>query len=382
MAIHHYDLIISGAGPAGASCAMALENSGLKVALLDKHNFPRDKICGDFITANGVRELVNIKPDLKEHFEKFPHKVIGRSTQLYVGKMNPIQIDWVLKSYTIKRELFDNELVQSILETGEIDFFPEHAVKDIEVNDQEVTATTLKGEVFKAKMIVGADGAHSPVAKILAGYKVDRDHFGGSVRAYYSGVENIDPAINEIYAHKDVLPGYFWLFPISSTEANVGVGMQSRHITAHKINLKELFYRFIDQSPVLQNKLGNAKIESKLEGFGLPFYSKKHTVSGNRFILTGDAASLVDPSNGEGIMQAITSGRMAAEHIRKAFEKDCFDADFNQAYSNSLHGKYWTEMKMKSWLVNTFADKNWVLNAVGYVCVKSPFIKRRLQKFL
>ncbi|MGB0176769.1 MAG: geranylgeranyl reductase family protein [Owenweeksia sp.] len=382
MAVYQYDLIISGAGPAGASCAMALEGSGLKVALLDKYEFPRDKICGDFIAAKGVRELLGIKPELKERFEKFPHKVINRSTQLFVGKMNPIQIDWVLKSYTIKRELFDNELVRSILETGKIDFFPEQAVKDIKVDDQEVTATTSKGEVFKAKLIVGADGAHSAVAKILAGYKVDRDHYGGSIRAYYSGVENIDPAINEIYAHKDVLPGYFWLFPISSTEANVGVGMQSRHITANKINLKELFYRFIDQSPVLQSKLGNATIESKLEGFGLPFYSKKHTVSGDRFILTGDAASMIDPTNGEGIMPAITSGKMAADHILQAFEKNRFDTDFNENFSKKLHGRYWREMKLKSWVVNTFADKNRVVNAVGYICVKSPFIKKRLQKFL
>ncbi|HAD98204.1 MAG TPA: hypothetical protein DCG19_12410, partial [Cryomorphaceae bacterium] len=230
MATYHYDLIISGAGPAGASCAMALEDSGLKIALLDKYEFPRDKICGDFIAAKGVRELIHIKPSLKERFEKFPHKTVNRSTHLFVGKMDPIQIDWVLKSYTIKRELFDNELVQSILETGKIDFFPVQAVKDVEANDEGVSVTTVNGSTFKAKMIIGADGAHSPVAKMLAGYKVDRKHYGGSVRAYYSGVENIDPAINEIYAHKDVLPGYFWLFPISKTEANVGLGMQSRHI--------------------------------------------------------------------------------------------------------------------------------------------------------
>ncbi len=382
MATHHYDLIISGAGPAGASCAMALEGSGLKIALLDKYEFPRDKICGDFIAAKGVRELISIKPSLKERFEKFPHKVVNRSTQLFVNKMDPIQIDWVLKSYTIKRELFDNELVQSILETGKIDFFPAHAVKDVEVNDQEVSASTAKGDVFKAKMIIGADGAHSPVAKLLAGYKVNRNHYGGSVRAYYSGVENIDPAVNEIYAHKDVLPGYFWLFPISASEANVGVGMQSRYITSKKINLKELFYRFIDQSPVLQSKLGNAQIESKLEGFGLPFYSQKYTVSGNRFLLIGDAASMIDPTNGEGIMPAITSGNMAAQHILRAFEKERFDAGFNEAFSNNLHGRYWKEMRLKSWVVNTFADKNRVLNMMGYLCVKSPFIRRSFKKLL
>jgi len=202
------------------------------------------------------------------------------------------------------------------------------------------------------------------------------------VRAYFSGVENIDPEINEVYLHKDVIPGYFWLFPVSPTEANVGVGMHSTYITKEKINLKERFYDFIDQSPTLQSKLGNATMTSKLEGFGLPFYSKKHKIAGERFLLLGDAASMIDPTNGEGIMPAIASGKMAADHILKAFAADRFDATFNQQYEDAIHNRYWKEMKFKAWVVRAFADKHRLINFIGYACVKSPFLKRRLQSFM
>ncbi len=355
---------------------MALENSGLKLALLDKYDFPRDKICGDFVAAKGIRELLKIKPELKSHIENYPRKATNKSTQLFVGDLDPLHLDWVLTSYTIKRQDFDNLLLEEVLKAGKVDFYPTNAAKKVNYQDGEVILETTGGNRFLAKMVIGADGAHSQVSKSLAGYKVDKEHYGGSIRAYYTGVENITESINEVYVHKDVVPGYFWLFPVSPTEANVGLGMHSTHITKNRVNLKELFYEFIETSPVLQSKLGNAHMEGKLEGFGLPFYSKKYTVSGDGFLLVGDAASLIDPTNGEGIMPAIISGNMAAQHIIKCFEQKRFDADFNLAYANELHGKYWKEMRMKAWLVKHFADKTRLLNAVAYVCVKSPFIKR------
>lgn len=380
--IKNYDLVICGAGPAGTSAAMALEQSGLKIALLDKYDFPRDKICGDFVAAKGIRELVKIKPELKSVIENYPQKATNKSTRLYVGELDPLQIDWVLTSYTIKREEFDNLLLQEVLNAAKVDFYPKHAVKKVENSNGAVQLETSSGNHFSAKMVIGADGAHSQVAKSLAGYKIDRDHYGGSVRAYYTNVTDIEEAVNEVYVHKNVVPGYFWLFPVSATEANVGLGMHSTHITKNKVNLKKLFYEFIETSPELKSKLGGAKINGKLEGFGLPFYSQKYTVSGDRFLLCGDAASMIDPTNGEGIMPAIISGNMAAQHILKCFEENRFDAKFNQAYANELHGKYWKEMRMKAWLVRHFADKTNLLNAVAYICVKSPWLKKRLQKFL
>lgn len=381
MITEHFDLLIAGAGPAGATCAMALEKSGLRIAVIDKDDFPRDKICGDFIAAKGVRELVSVKPELHERLAKYPRKVVNTKTHFYVNDLDPLDLNWVLKSYTIRRMDFDHELVKMMLEDKQVSFYPRQRIKKVSLTAEGVSVQTAS-HCFTAKMVIGADGAHSQVAKDLAHFKVDKQHYGGSVRAYYKNVENIKPEINEVYLHRDVIPGYFWLFPVSPTEANVGVGMHSTYISKEKINLKERFYEFIEKSPRLQQKLGNAQMEGKLEGFGLPFFSKKHVISGERFLLLGDAASMIDPTNGEGIMPAVVSGKLAAQQIEKAFAAQDFSASFLKAYEKAIHQRYWTEMKMKAWVVQAFADKHRLINLIGWACVKSPFLKKRLQKLM
>lgn len=377
----HFDLIIAGSGPAGATCAMALEKSGLRIAVIDRHIFPRDKICGDFVAAKGIRELTAVKPALEDRLAKYPRKVINTRTHFYVNDLDPLDFNWVLKSYNIKRMDFDNELVEMMLEDQNLSFYPGQRIKKVSLKTEGVEVLT-SDHCFTAKMVIGADGAQSQVAKDLASFKVNKEHYGGSVRAYFKNVENIKPEINEVYLHRNVIPGYFWLFPVSPTEANVGVGTYSNFISKHKINLKERFYDFIETSPRLQQKLGNAQIDGKLEGFGLPLFSKKHVISGDRFLLLGDAASMIDPTNGEGIMPAIVSAKLAAQQIEKAFSSQNFSAEFLQDYEKAVHHRYWTEMKMKTWIVKTFGDKHRLISLIGWASVNSRFLKRRIEKLM
>lgn len=381
MVTEHFDLIIAGAGPAVATCAMALEKSGLRIVVIDRYNFPRNKICGDFVAAKGIRELVAVKPQLQDRLAKYPRKVINTKTHFYVNDLDPLNLNWALKSYTIKRMDFDNELVKMMLEDQQVSFYPQQRIKKLSLKSDRVEVLTAS-HCFTAKMVIGADGAHSQVAKDLAHFKVDKEHYGGSVRAYYKNVQNIQSEINEVYLHREVIPGYFWLFPVSPTEANVGLGMHSTYISKKKINLKDRFYEFIEKSPRLQEKLGNAQMDGKLEGFGLPFFSKKHIISGDRFLLLGDAASMIDPTNGEGIMPAIVSAKLAAQQIEKAFAAQNFSATFLKDYEKSIHQRYWTEMKMKALVVRAFADKHRLISLIGWICVKSPFLKNRLQKLM
>lgn len=378
---HSFDVLIVGAGPAGTTAAMGLEKSGLKVALIDKDVFPRDKICGDFVAIQGLRETFDLVPGLKEHFAQYPKKALNTSTAIFVDKFAPFRINWVTRSYVIKRMDLDNELLNQVKKAGVTSIFEGEGVKKIErLEEGGFVAATASGRTLKAKLIIGADGAHSVVAKQLAGYKVDREHYGGSVRAYFSGVENIESAVNELYIHKEVVPGYFWLFPVSETEANVGVGMHSRHITSHKVDLKKLFYSFIEQNPALQSKLANATQEGKLEGFGLPFFSQPFPLAGEGFMLCGDAGSMIDPSSGEGIYPAIYSGKMAARVAVEAFEQGDFSTEKMKTYEALVHKKFWKGMKTKAWLANNFAHRYGLIKAVGYLCFRVPFVRKRLQK--
>lgn len=377
-----YDVVIIGAGPAGTSCALALEDSGLKVLLLDRSVFPRDKVCGDFVAAKCIRELDKITPGFSQRLNALDTRVVNRSTQFYVGDLKPIQFDWVLDSYNVKREHFDNELMQCVRESGKTDIKEGCLVKDLIRTEDGFDIECNDGTKVQTRFVIGADGAHSIVAKNLADFKVDHKHYGGSVRAYFSNVKNIEPAINEVYAHRDVMPGYFWLFPISETEANVGLGMHSSYITRKGIKLREVFFDFIESSPELRSKLGDAKMEGKLKGFGLPFYSKKHLVSGERYLLCGDAASMIDPINGEGIWPAIKSGAMAAEQVVSCFERQTFDADVTQEYAEAMHREFWNEMRIKAWLVRNFADKSRLLNIAARIGLSSPYLKKKFQQLM
>src|SRR6185437_2819570 len=104
-----YDVVIIGAGPAGCTCALALKDAGLKVALLDKQDFPRDKVCGDAIPGRAVKTLKSISPLFEAAFRKFHGKLETKQTVLYY-KGQEITFDWVGEAYTCARMEFDNFL--------------------------------------------------------------------------------------------------------------------------------------------------------------------------------------------------------------------------------------------------------------------------------
>ena len=125
--------------------------------------------------------------------------------------------------------------------------------------------------------------------------------YSGQVgNACYSNVFHTGETTAEIYFDKRFFPIYLWVFPLPGNLANVGFSMLSGEIAKRKINLRKAFYGFIEQSPELKRKFKDAVQVSPPEGFGLPLGSKVPVISGERFMLAGDAASLIDPITGEG----------------------------------------------------------------------------------
>src|SRR5574343_355947 len=110
--IKHYDIIIVGAGPAGSTATIALKNSGLKIALLEKETFPRDKICGDAVSSVVKRILRQIDPDLEKQLDEFEEKVYIEKAKLYSPKLASLEIAFSKKGHCIKREIFDNWLFE------------------------------------------------------------------------------------------------------------------------------------------------------------------------------------------------------------------------------------------------------------------------------
>ncbi|MBK6445518.1 MAG: geranylgeranyl reductase family protein [Bacteroidetes bacterium] len=378
----YFDLIIIGSGPAGSSCALSLKNSGLKIALMDKSDFPRDKVCGDAIGGRVKRVLDQIDPALLSEWEAFPRKNISKGWKLVAPNGKEVSVYFSNSGYVATRMDFDHFLFQKASKSGGIETILNDRVSSIRNQGDKIELQTESGKTLCAKMVIGCDGAHSIVAKQLAGFKVNLKDYSGAVRTYYEHISGItDPNLIEIYLLKDYLPGYFWIFPLSPTSANVGFGMLSEDIRKRKLDLKIALKHIIHSNPMLKSRFENAVMKGEIEGFGLPLGGKKRALSGNRFLLCGDAASLIDPLNGEGIGNAMLSGRIAAEHVIRAFQTSDFSANNLHAYDRAVYKKLYPELRKKWWMQKIF-NRPWLINRLVNLGISNPGIKDWIGKKL
>ncbi|MGM0582439.1 MAG: NAD(P)/FAD-dependent oxidoreductase [Bacteroidota bacterium] len=349
---HDFDLIIVGAGPAGFACAYQLRNQNLKIALIDQATFSRDKICGDALSADVVNQLYRMDETLGEKFESYAQKIDSHGVRFVAPNHSFLDINYQnpnhgkAAGYISKRVDFDYFLFQQIENQSNIVIFQGEKVLDItrKANGIELL-TDQRG--LSAQMIIGADGAHSIVNRKLGSIKVEKDHYCAGIRQYYEGITGFhaDQHI-ELHFYKELLPGYFWIFPLPNGLANVGLGMLSSEVSKKKLDLKKELGKLIESKADLKERFKNATALEKPQGFGLPIGSKKRPISGDRFLLLGDAASLIDPFTGEGIGNALRSGRIASGFITKAFENQEFNSIYLKQYDRMVYHKMWNELRI------------------------------------
>ena len=347
--------MIAGGGPAGSACAISLAGSGLQVALIDKAVFPRDKTCGDALSIDVVNQLSFISASLAEKFKTLENKLPSYGIKVFSADHSSIAIPLIYKNvkgcgYVSPRLDFDNFLFQYAKQYNNIQCFENTAIEKIEPHKDGVIVTA-KDLQLQAPIIIGADGAHSIVAKQLADITVDKAHYSGGLRIYYEGVTGFEEDnLIELHFFKEVIPGYLWLFPMANNKANVGIGMLSSAIAKNKVNLKEALHTLLTTHPKLKERFKNATPLETVKGYGLPLGSIKRNISGERFLLVGDAAGLIDPFTGEGIANAIRSGRIAAKHVLAAHTANNYSASFNKNYDEEIYHKMWKEFRISSLL--------------------------------
>ncbi|MEO7983146.1 MAG: NAD(P)/FAD-dependent oxidoreductase [Bacteroidota bacterium] len=375
--MNQFDVIICGGGPAGSTCALALAGSGLKVAVIEKASYPRNKVCGDAIAAYVPKVLEAIHPKYKQALEAFTEKTEVDTCRVVAPNEKYIDIASAESGYIIPRLQLDNFLYQLAASENNISWFLDHEIINVSIDPelQETTITTPLA-VFKSKVLIGCDGAHSITSKKLTGTQPDLNHYSGAVRAYYKNVSSIPDKTYELHFLKNVLPGYFWIFPLKNNMANVGLCIPSYAVSKRKINLRQTMEDIIKNDPSIRSRFEKAELTGKIEGYGLPLGSRKIPVSGDHFMLCGDAASLIDPATGEGIGQSMISGRYAGWQAIKCFKANDFSAAFMKQYDKQLYDKLWSTSR-KSYLIQRYIfNKRWLFNGLSSVLDKSKFIKK------
>ncbi len=360
MSAEFYDIIIVGGGPAGAASALYAKRNGLKVLLLDKAQFPRDKICGDALSGKAVAILHEL--DLLEKVRDLPGATIDTvifgspdhedtnidlSTHdhkdLLTGKVMPME------GFVIRREIFDNFLFQEARRSADkcLEGF---TVKDlIQENGRTVGIIgTRNGETheFRSSIVFGCDGFNSIVSRKAGLYEHDDRHWIVALRCYY---ENVSDLSNQIELHfvDEVQPGYFWIFRLDNGQANIGIGMVHHEMKRRNINLKDALDQVIKRPPFAE-RFKNARPLEKPVGWNLPVGSKRRKIHGNGFLILGDAAGLIDPFTGEGIGNAFYSARLAVNTAVEAKTANDFSEKFLKRYENRLWESLGDELKISS----------------------------------
>ena len=352
------DILIIGAGPAGAGTALKLSYLGIPCTVVDKATFPRDKICGDAVSGKVTTLLNRLDPAILHRFTAIADGQVDVWGIKFVAP-NMREIDIPFKSnfdraaepapgYVSRRTVFDNFLVDEMKRRDNITLLEGVEIKDIERSERGYRVVSKDGQfVADTRLLVVANGAHSQFARHRAGIKMEPAHHAGAVRAYYQGVENLH-ADNFIELHfvKDVTPGYFWIFPLPNGSTNIGLGMRSDFVSKQKINLRKEMERIIAEHPTISPRFKNATREGKIRGYGLPLGSKNRSISGDHYMLVGDAASLIDPLTGEGIGNGFYSGFIAAEQARDCLATHDFSAATLKAFDKRVARVLGAEMKL------------------------------------
>lgn len=377
----YFDVIICGAGPAGCTAALGLGSSGLKVALIEKAHFPRDKTCGDAIPAYVPKVLNSVNPLYGAEMNKLPHHKKVNTCRIVSPNEKTLDLVFPEYGYICRRLDFDNFLFKLVCTLSNTTVFQDTTVKGITVSEKDVVIKTSNGYLFKGDLMIGCDGAGSTVRRQITGKRPNLKHSSFAVRTYFRNVKDIPDDTYELHFLKKLLPGYLWIFPLPNNLTNVGLGLPSETVSSRKTDLRKLLNELVQTVPYLKNRFSEAEMTGEIKGSFLPSGIGEKIISGNRFMLCGDAASLINPASGAGIGQAMQSGRYAAWQAIKCFQKNNFSSAFIKEYDRIISEKIIMD-NLKSNFLRKLLNLEWIIDIITGWGSVNTHLKRILIRLL
>ncbi|MBY9074573.1 geranylgeranyl reductase family protein [Nocardioides sp. WL0053] len=333
------DVIVVGAGPAGAATAYHLATAGVDVLLLEKSAFPRDKICGDGLTPRAVKQLVNLGLDLDA-----PGWQRNKGLRI-VGAGHRLELPWPeLSSYPpygmVRTRMDLDEVLARHAEKAGARLMERTAVSGPVVDERTGRVTGVSARpvddrgrrtgdevTYSAPVVIACDGVSARIAVSLGLERRENRPMGVAVRAYYTTPRHDDPWMEswlELWdgtpGESNLLPGYGWIFGVGDGTANVGLGILNTSKAFQHVDYKDVLRRWLANTPA-EWGFRDENMVGRIGSAALPmgFNRKPHYTRG--VLLVGDSGGMVNPFNGEGIDYALESGEMAARTVLQALAR-------------------------------------------------------------
>jgi geranylgeranyl reductase family protein len=305
------DVVVVGLGPAGSAAAIELRRAGRSVVAIDKAVFPRDKCCGDGLTTLGLRVLEHLgleRDTIPDWFE-----VGGAAIRSPSGREVFVPLPTTGSYAAVAPRLqLDDALVRIAREHG-ADIRDGHGFRRLDEHGDHVTVVA-DGLEIDARYVVAADGMWSPVRKSLG---ASEGGYLGEWHGFRQYARNVTgPASQQLYVwfEPDLIPGYAWSFPLPGGRVNIGFGVL-RDGDRRIQDMKQLWTDLLTRPHIMEALGEGFTLEDRHTAWPIPARVDEATLTAGRVLFTGDAAMATDVMTGEGIGQALLTGRLAAEAI-------------------------------------------------------------------
>lgn len=348
----HYDTVIVGAGPAGTSTAILLAERGFRVALLDRAHFPRVKACAEFVNPEAIRVLdrLGLLQQARE-----AGAVVFRGMRIISPGGHRLELDFEAdagrSTLGISRRVLDNLAVERCRELG-VEVIEGAHVRDVLRDGDRVVGVwaSRKGQYLDAKgrVVVGADGHHSVVARALDLDLPVRWPRRIGLSAHLEGVPLSD-GMGEMHVSER---GYCGVAPQEDGCVSTSMVVDMDRFEARRNSVKQFFDAELRGYPALRERAEAARRITPVRGVG-PLARRVRRVSGDGYLLVGDAAGFFDPFTGEGIVDALRGGELAAEAIGNALESGDTSAARLARYERSRRETF-ASKRRAGWLVQAF----------------------------
>ncbi len=376
------EILIVGAGPAGSACAQWLARAGFDTLLVDQHDFPRDKTCGDGLIpdAHAALRRLGVYDEVAARAQPVTH------VSCFAPSGRHVEVPGTL-SVLPRREL-DWVLLRAALSAGAKLATPWRFDAPLKDAAGRVVGARFKRagmlHEVRADHVVLATGA-APQALVASGLCERRVPSAMGLRGYVKNDAMVGRIKNlEVVWHGKLKPGYGWIFPCRDGVFNIGVGIIDSHKpgdhTMRDVNLREVFADFTQLHAPARELMASGTLVGELKGAPLRSSLVGATFAAPGVLVTGEAAGSTYSFTGEGIGKAMETGLMAAEALIAAREKSLDDAGIAAHYIAALG-----TIKPKFDLYekgNSVNYRPWLTEILIRRAVRSPRLRQRMANLL